>query len=384
MTRNLHVKAHELGEDSRPEGGVNPRRSGELEAAEAALLQTRLMPKATLRTVPAAIAPVRPPKPSFLVEPKSPGPQYRSVSEVPQMSHSSYFGLKPAYLFTPKTLVRRMWTKFFPPRCPQKVVRLPWGTTIEINVTETIGSEIFKQGIFDIGVSECAWRMLQPGDHVLDAGANIGYMTSLFASKVGKQGVVHSFEPHPRIREKLTSNITRFAHDGTIANIIVHGCALGDVTGVASLVETADFASNQGSAFLADGEADGKVAARHQVDVSLLDDVVPTGKFGLLKIDVEGHELKLIQGAQKLLSQQRVRHVIYEDHSQGKTGLPEIFSRHGYTIYSIGHTLFGLDLRDWKNIVLDTTWESPSYLATIDPGYVESHKSKGWQIFKGV
>jgi FkbM family methyltransferase len=300
------------------------------------------------------------------------------------MSHPSYFGLKPAYLFTPKMLARRIWSKLFPPRSPHKIVRLPWGSAIEIDVTETIGSEIYKQGIFDIGVSECAWRLLKSGDQVLDAGANIGYMTSLFAARVGRQGLVHSFEPHPRIREKLMANVSRFTRDGATASIVVHDCALGDTRGTANLVEADDFATNQGSAFLAEGASTGKVAAQHQVKVSPLDEEMPTGNFGLLKIDVEGHELKLIQGAQRLLHQKRVRHVIYEDHSQGKTGLPEVFAGHGYSIYSIGHTLFGLELTDFrKSIVLDTSWESPSYLATIDPAYVDAHISKGWQIFKG-
>jgi hypothetical protein len=80
-----------------------------------------------------------------------------------------------------------------------------------------------------------------------------------------------------------------------------------------------------------------------------------------------------------------VRHVIYEDHAQAKSGIPEIFTSHGYTIYSIGHTLFGLELKDFrKQIVLDTSWESPSYLATLDPGYVNKHISAGWEIFKGI
>jgi FkbM family methyltransferase len=293
--------------------------------------------------------------------------------------------LKPPYLFTPKTLAHRVWIKFFPPRNSQQIVRLPWGSLLEIDVTETIGGEIFKQGIFDIGVSECAWRLLEAGDQVVDAGANIGYMTSLFAARVGHHGTVHSFEPHPQIRKKLTSNIDRFSQNGSSASIKVYECALGDINGTANLVELDSFATNHGSAFLDDASPTARVAARYPVEVKLLDDVFFTGEFQLLKIDVEGHELKLIQGAQRLLHQKRVRHVIYEDHTQGKSGIAEIFSRNGYTVYSIGHTLFGLELADFKKeISLDTSWESPSYLATLDAAYVDDHISKGWKIFKGV
>jgi FkbM family methyltransferase len=296
----------------------------------------------------------------------------------------SAFGLKPAYVFKPATLAHRVWIKFFPPSSRQQVVRLPWGSSIEVDPAEVIGGAIFRQRIFDVAVSECAWRLLRSGDHVLDAGANIGYMTSLFAARVGKQGVIHSFEPHPVTCKKLTSNTGRFTQNRASASIIVHECALGDVNGVADLFEPDNFAVNQGAACLANGYSAGQGIARHQVQIKLLDDVIPAGEFGLLKIDVEGHELKLIQGASQLLSQHRVRHVIYEDHTQGKSGIPETLAAHGYTVYSIGHTLFGLKLNDFRQqIVLDTSWESPSYLATLDPTYVNSRITKGWEIFRG-
>jgi FkbM family methyltransferase len=275
--------------------------------------------------------------------------------------------------------------KVFPPQVSKTITRLPWGAPMEINIHETIGGEIFRQGIFDIGVSECAWRLLKHGDHVLDAGANIGYMTSLFAARVGKGGVVHSFEPHPKIREALTANIHRFSPNGGGAKIVVHECALGDVAGTATLVAMDNFSSNEGSAFLADGNITDRMAVKYEVPVERLDTVFPTGDFELLKIDVEGHEPKLIQGASQMLSQKRVKHVIYEDHAQGKAGLPEIFTGYGYTVYSIGHTLFGLKLTDYRDgIVLDTSWESPSYLATLDPAAVKSRITKGWQIFRGA
>lgn len=298
------------------------------------------------------------------------------------MSHSLLTALKPSYFFAPKNLVRRMWMKFSPPSSPLQNIRLPWGAEIEVDIFDTIGGAIYRQGIFDIGVSECAWRLIQPGDQIVDAGANIGYMTSVFAAKAGSTGKVHSFEPHPVIRKKLEGNVARFGK--RFAPVTIHGVALGDANGTADLVEADAFSTNQGTAFLADEKTPGNVK-RHLVAVKRLDELFPTEKFGLIKIDVEGHEAKLIMGAENIFRTKRARHVIYEDHDLGQSGLPEMFARHGYTVFAVGHDFWGLQLTDYrKKILLDTSWESPSYLATIDPEGVQRAIGRGWKIFKGI
>jgi FkbM family methyltransferase len=298
------------------------------------------------------------------------------------MSHSLFTALKPSYFYAPRNLARRVWSKFSPPTASFQQVRLPWGVEIGVDIHDTIGGAIYRQGIFDIGVSECAWRLIKPGDQIVDAGANIGYMTSVFAAKTGGAGKVHSFEPHPVIRKKLESNVARFGKN--FAAVTIHGVALGDTNGTADLVEADAFSTNQGTAFLADEKMPGNVK-RHQVVVKRLDEMFPEGNFGLIKIDVEGHEAKLIMGAENIFKTRRARNVIYEDHELGQSGLPEMFAWHGYTVFAVGHDFWGLQLTDYrKKIVLDTSWESPSYLATTDPDGVQRSIGRGWSIFKGV
>jgi FkbM family methyltransferase len=296
--------------------------------------------------------------------------------------------LKPCYLFAPSTLVRRIYLHFKWPASDKAEVDLPWGMQIEVNLHDAIGNEIFKQRIFDLSLSECAWRLLAPGDHVLDAGANIGYMTMLFAARVGKRGVVHSFEPHPQVCAALRRNVDRSEKTGNAGRVIVHDCALADVPGRAQLIETDYFAINEGTARLVTtSEAETGSIKSHQVQVETVDDLFPTESFALLKVDVEGFEAKVLKGAERLLSQRRVRHVIYEDHTRGGSGLPDLLSSHGYTVFSIGHGTLGPLLRRGltEDVAIDASWESASFVATLEAERVMTlMKGKGWSVLKGA
>ncbi|MBA2743752.1 MAG: FkbM family methyltransferase, partial [Chthoniobacterales bacterium] len=243
--------------------------------------------------------------------------------------------LKPCYLFAPATLLRRVLQGVGSPKSGTAEVDLPWGATIEVNLNDQIGSEIFKQRIFDLAVSECAWRILSPGDHVIDAGANIGYMTMLFAAKIGSSGVVRAFEPHPTVRAALESNVQRIANDARYGHVVIDRHALGAQSGVAQLFESDYFAINQGTASIANVLSEGHVNRSHAVDVEILDNVFPTESFALLKIDVEGFETEVLTGAQELLESRRITHVIYEDHSSGASGLSETLTTHGYSVFAI-------------------------------------------------
>jgi len=250
-----------------------------------------------------------------------------------------------------------------------------------------IGREIFKQRIFDLAVSECAWRLLSPGDHVIDAGANIGYMTMLFAARVGHNGLVHSFEPHPRVRSMLEQNVEQISQTPGAARTIIYPLALGSSPGKAELIETGFFSINEGTAKIASAETIADKVTGYPVELQTLDGMFPDGSFALLKIDVEGFEGEVLRGANALLSSQRVRHVIYEDHTLGQSGLGEILSDYGYTVFSIGHSALGLRLlRGSEGFAeIDASWESASFLATVAPDQVMTlMKSKGWSVLRGT
>ncbi len=279
--------------------------------------------------------------------------------------------------------MRRVWLEFRTDQPDTATVSLPWKVSIDVDLSDAIGREIFKQRVFDIAVSEVAWRLLRSGDKAADVGANIGYLTSLFSMRVGPQGVVHAFEPHPEVHQKLLRNISLVNLNPHSSPIVAHACALGDVSRNAQLIETDYFEINRGTARIAETNSEGEVRS-HSISMQTLDELFPTESLDLLKIDVEGFEARVLQGAARLLQEKRTRHIIYEDHEMARGDLAPMLRREGYSIFSIGYNLLGPRLRPLdRQVAVDYSWESPNFLATLEPAAAEAMmRRRAWQIFR--
>jgi FkbM family methyltransferase len=294
--------------------------------------------------------------------------------------------LKPCYVFAPRTLARRIGMSFARAGQSIETVRLPWGSVIEVNANEGIGRELIRQNVFDIAVTEAAWRLLKAGDIAVDVGANIGYITSLFAAKVGSQGRVESFEPHPRIFARLRKNVHNFKCGTPPATIGLHECALGSRDGAARLFEPSAFRVNEGASTLVTGpDAIGiQDSAGFEIRLARLDTVLADSEIALLKVDVEGFEAEVLAGAERLLARQRIRNIVYEAHDCERSPLHSLLSEYGYSVFGIGHDLFGLRITPGIAAPkVDRRWESPSYLATLSPSAVlPSLRARGWQVLQ--
>src|SRR6185369_9299739 len=139
--------------------------------------------------------------------------------------------LKPHYLFRPSQGARRLLRWAFPSPPGPVLLTLPWGLPIEVDTREDIGRAIWSLGLYDLAVSETLWRLLAPGDLSVDAGANIGYMTSIMALRTGPSGSVLAFEPHPEVFRRLTENVLRFHRYPSLAAIETSPLALGEKNG---------------------------------------------------------------------------------------------------------------------------------------------------------
>jgi FkbM family methyltransferase len=181
------------------------------------------------------------------------------------------------------------------PRVPIPI-RLPFGAWW-IAEHSALDWTILNVG-FEKSEIQFVYKLLRPGMTVLDVGAHHGLYTLLASKCVGRSGRVIAFEPSPRERERLSRHV-RF---NRCSNVKIEPFALGSSKSQADLYLTNGMNDWCNSLHR---QAAGDVARMVRVDVLALDDYLEReglGKVDFMKVDVEGGELALLNGARRLLS----------------------------------------------------------------------------------
>lgn len=118
--------------------------------------------------------------------------------------------IRPEYIFRPAQILRRLaWGLGMTKKAGSAMT--PWGLTLRFDPHEVHGRAMLTLGLSDLRVNEMIARIVRKGDIAVDIGANIGIMASLMAARSGPSGLVHAFEPHPKIRETLQKNVATWA-----------------------------------------------------------------------------------------------------------------------------------------------------------------------------
>lgn len=128
----------------------------------------------------------------------------------------------------------------------------------------------------------------KPGDIVFDIGAYVGDTAVWFSKAVGPQGKVYAFEPELSNFEKLKANIER----NKITNVVPLQLALSENEGEMQVSSTASSSviTQAGTGTL--------------VKVTTIDKFVEANKLprvDFVKMDEEGHELKILAGAKETI-----------------------------------------------------------------------------------
>jgi FkbM family methyltransferase len=295
--------------------------------------------------------------------------------------------LRPPYIFQPQQIVKRIWREMFWKSRQAVIVNLPWGIPITVDPREAIGYNIWSRGLYEVGVTETLWRLTGEGETAVDAGANVGYMTSILGVRVGNKGKVICFEPNPMVYGSLSGNVDCWKTTKKCGSFLLHQVALGSENKGVVLQTSEYIKTNRGTAWVSEVSMQTKEKASGSgtpVEMFRLDDLLSQNEaISVLKIDVEGSELSVLQGMKKMLENHSVRDIVFEesDHFPGPT--------HKF-LQSLGYSIFGLEEGFWRVKCLaesepqgDPTYNPiRNYLATADPERAKRLLgTPGWQSF---
>jgi len=146
--------------------------------------------------------------------------------------------------------------------------------------------------------SHVARQLLRPGDTVVDAGANYGWFTTLFARAVGPSGMVYSFEPVPSTCERLMEHLKL---NQMMEQVTVVRAALNDDSGKATLHIFKNYSHTCASlSSLNEKDYETVEAPMIRLDDYLREQMVE--RIDFLKCDIEGSELAALRGSRHYLS----------------------------------------------------------------------------------
>jgi FkbM family methyltransferase len=178
-------------------------------------------------------------------------------------------------------------------------------------------------------------HVLRDDDLFIDVGANVGSYTILACSAIGARG--YAFEPVPATYKRLVENIHLNYLDKRVQCFNI---------GVGGKQGRIDFTSNMDTtnhALASDEQNVNKIS----VEISTLDKILKDEWPAFIKIDVEGYETLVLEGASETLKKGTLHSVIMELNGSG--------SRYGFDESRILETMFDHGFRTYSYNPIDRT-----------------------------
>lgn len=175
------------------------------------------------------------------------------------------------------------------------------GIRYHLDLNEGIDFSIYLLGAFEPGTQKTLRQLIRAGDTVFDIGANIGAHTLGIAESVGGSGKVYAFEPADFAFAKLKRNLA--------LNPELQACTCPQQIQLSAneneILEQKIYASwPLGRDATVHPKHRGRLVSSEHARVETLDHFVSREgihRLDLIKMDVDGHELPVLQGARETL-----------------------------------------------------------------------------------
>jgi FkbM family methyltransferase len=185
-----------------------------------------------------------------------------------------------------------------------------------------IGTMLDLYGEYCEGELDIFRQILRPGMTTIEVGSNIGAHTVPIAQVIGPGGKVFAFEPQRAVFQVLCANL---AING-IENVDAHWAAVGTGNSKIRVPRLDSTAKNNFGGLSLEKEVG------EEVRLVLLDEF-QFQKCHLLKIDVEGMELEVIQGARTLINTHQPIIYVENDRKDKSPALIHSLFELGYRCY---------------------------------------------------
>ena len=198
---------------------------------------------------------------------------------------------------------------------------------IWLHLNPRTGRDYFN-GEVEPEVQAVLHKYLRPGMTVYDIGANIGFFSLLAARLVGATGRVTAFEADPEIVERLRENVVR--NQGP--PIVTEEKAVWSSSNPVFFARAdAEVSPDRGLGHVIDNDAERSAPGTIRVEAVSVDEYVHKAAApDFIKCDVEGAEVEVFRGAEKLLNE-RSPLILCEMHGEeNQQTLLKVFANLGY------------------------------------------------------
>tara|TARA_Y100000034_G_scaffold103692_1_gene129581 strand:- start:48936 stop:49754 length:819 start_codon:yes stop_codon:yes gene_type:complete len=200
-----------------------------------------------------------------------------------------------------------------------------------------IGKSFNLYGEFSYQEVDFLKDLIEPGDMVIDVGANIGGITIPLAQKLGLDGYMVAFEPQQYIYYTLCGNVA-------VNNLLNTACfqrLVCDVDGEVRNMPILDYTKELNFGDNSTKKATEETACTPVSTCTI--DSLQLSRPNLIKIDVQGEELDVLQGAKKTIERARpFMYVECEDEEESHR-IVEFFSQFNYKCLFHRPPLFNTD-----------------------------------------
>lgn len=206
--------------------------------------------------------------------------------------------------------VRRALRQFSKP-LRHRDIRILAGTGAGLRINLHGSALAFATGTAERPVQAVLQDHIRAGSTVYDIGANVGFMTLIAARLVGPQGCVLAFEPVPENAAAIRGNVRL----NQMSNVDVREVAVAASSGTARLLVSGWSAFSR----LDSASIPQDVTRELEVKLTSVDELVAGGAPppDVVKIDVEGAELDVIEGMRTTLREIRPL-VVCEMHDRNR------------------------------------------------------------------